>query len=265
MHSSRLGVVLSLSLALVATACGGLTTSDAADGERDDGPGQGGGQGQGQGDGTPWNGACHPYATSGVVACTPGFAAAGVPIDIQALTKECSSADTCEVQVNGAQISLSLSDSGCPAPPGTEQSSGPIEPMCKSSTVACRLPALAAGTYSLTIVGEPPLAPLPPRELVVKAGGETSCTLGAAPSPMPAYATTCTVDEDCALAASGDACSPCTCADGAIAVSELPRYEAARRAATSQCRSSGPGDYGCAPCAAVTPACNGRVCQVRPR
>jgi hypothetical protein len=263
MHFSHLASVLSASLVLLATACGGLTSPGQVD--SDPGPGgdaQSGGEGKG---GSTGDGACHAYATSGQRACTPGLAAAGTPIQIEVEVDECSFADTCKVQVDGAQINLALSASGCPAGTGGSSEETTV-PMCTSVKVACRLPALEAGTYLVEIVGQPARPRFPARrELEVAAGGESSCTLDGAPAPAAPYATACEVDEDCMLVLTGDACQPCSCESGVIAGSEWPRYKAARRTALSQCRPTREGDYGCEQCPGHVSACRSGACVMFPR
>lgn len=69
-----------------------------------------------------------------------GPIAAGTPFVIGALPK--TSAGTCEVTVNGSQITLSLTGFDCS---GSAAAARPVQP----GPARCQVPALDAGTYSV--------------------------------------------------------------------------------------------------------------------
>jgi hypothetical protein len=144
----------------------------------------------------------------------------------------------------------------CP-PPGDQA----CPAICALPGTTCKLPPLAAGTYTVTVTGDGPRTGLPPRELVVTddATAPTSCKLPQPPNEPPSlpgtkYSTSCSTNDDCVLATVGDPCTPCKCPNAAIAKSAQSSYQADYRAGTSQCRSRNDG-IACAACAPVKATC----------
>lgn len=248
---SLLSLTLSSSLSFSAIACGGATSIDATNR---------GSAGVHEQDGA----GCHTLAVPADRACVPALARAGSAITLDVQIRECASADMCKVQVADAKVTLALSSTSCAAG-GDDGASATIVPMCRTSTIACALPPLAAGRYEVELSGETPRTGLPARELVVADGAaETSCALASAiPSRRDDYGRTCSVDADCAVVALGDPCARCACPDAAIAAEDVARYEAETRAASSQCSTFGAPAVSCAACAPRAAWCNDGVCAVR--
>jgi hypothetical protein len=101
----------------------------------------------------------------------------------------------------------------------------------------CTLPALAAGTYTLTVGGEGPRTGLQPPPLEV--GG---------------YSKSCSTDSDCQSVTVGDVCSPCKCPNEAIAKTSGEAYSGDDRAHASQCHTDKSGIQ-CAACAPTKATC----------
>jgi hypothetical protein len=234
-------------------ACGGSTTN-VGDGGADGGGGDGGG-----GDG---GGSCTTTTLPGDRACVPGLAQANMPIEFQVdATDGClgcfTTFDPCKVEVSGNDITISMITRTCP-PPGGEQACPAI---CALPGTTCKLPPLAAGTYTVKVTGDGPRTGLPPRELVVTdtPGASTSCQLPRPPNdPTPLdgtkYVAACTLDTDCEAATVGNVCAPCKCPNAAIATLDSAKYKADYRAGTSQCRATN-DLIACAACAPLKPTC----------
>ncbi len=189
------------------------------------------------------NPTCTAQTLPGDRACVPGTARANTPITIAVDASDgclgCfTTFDPCSVTVSGDQITVAMvtrtcppaGDVGCPA-------------VCAYQSTTCTIPPLAAGAYTVVVVGDKPRVGLPPRQLVVTPdGAASSCSLPVPPEgPKPladVYAKTCTTDDDCAAATVGDVCAPCKCPNAAIAISAVRSYEADYRASTSQCPAS---------------------------
>jgi hypothetical protein len=240
-------------LALVFVACGGGTTN-VGDGGTDGGGGGDGGGGDG--------GSCTTTTLPGDRACVPGLAQANVAIELQVDAADgclgCfTTFDPCKVDVSGNDITVSMITRTCP-PPGGDQACPAI---CALPGTTCKLPPLAAGTYTVKVTGDGQRTGLPPRELVVTndAGATTSCKLPQPPNEPPPldgakYSTSCSVDTDCETATVGNLCAPCKCPNAAIATSDSAKYKADYRAGTSQCR--GTNDLiACAACAPSKATC----------
>ena len=252
--SFRGGFAFGPSLLLVLLACGGSTSATGTDGGT--GTGEGGTSGGTSGGG----GSCTTATLPGDRACVPSTAQAGVPLTIAVDAKDgclgCfTTFDPCAVDVAGTDITVSMKTKTCP-PPGDQA----CPAICALPGTTCQLPALAAGTYTLTVTGEGPRTGLVARTLVVTADAKaTSCALpmpGTNPSPLDAtgYSTSCSVDAECALATFGDVCQPCKCVNGAIAKSASEAYAGDYRAQASQCHTDKSGIQ-CAACAPVKAVC----------
>lgn len=234
-------------LALVFVACGGNVSSG------------GGGGGGGDGGG---GGSCTTATLPGDRACVPGLAQANVPLEIQVdATDGClgcfTTFDPCKVDVSSNGITITMVTRTCP-PPGDRA----CPAICALPGTTCKLPPLAAGTYTVKVTGEFDPVGLPPRELVVTndAGASVSCKLPqppneAAPLDGTKYGRSCSVDGDCELATVGNLCTPCKCPNTAISTSESAKYEADYRAGSSQCHHAQSGDVACAPCPPVKATC----------
>jgi hypothetical protein len=163
--------------------------------------------------------------------------------------------------VNGTNIVLTLEQQTC-MPSSTEACSA----LCQSPQPKCTIPPLSAGTYTIDFGAGVHSPDAPVRTLVVADGAtETSCETGRAnepPAPISAkdFPQTCTVDDDCALIAEGDVCTPCKCATAAISKSALASYESTLRERQALCTVSAAD--ACAPCKALPPRCNAGTCGV---
>jgi hypothetical protein len=228
----RTTIVFGTSALVVAlSACGGsLNGGDASNdgGNGGDVPGSDGGTG------------CRTSTLPADRACVPGTARSNTPIFVEvAATEGClgctTSLEPCKVDVTGTTIVVSLITTSC------EASGVACPAVCQLVRTTCTLPALAVGTYTVNVSGEPAGSALSPRTLVVAdEATATSCTLPpagekAAPLDGTVYATTCMTDDDCVIATSGNVCGTCKCPDTAIAKSAFPAYDADYRAKLSQC------------------------------
>jgi hypothetical protein len=234
--SSASSVGVAAVLAFVIVACGG-SVGDGASGS-DAGT-------DGGGDGSEGGGSCTTATLPGDRACVPGIAPAGVPIEIGVDAADgclgCfTTFDPCKVDVSGSEITVSMITRTCP-PPGDQA----CPAICALPGTTCKLPALAAGTYTLKVTGDKARSGLPPRELVVAndPAASASCKLPMPPNdPEPLdgkkYSTSCSVDADCKLATIGNLCMPCKCPNVAIATSDSAKYAADYRAGSSQCHAT---------------------------
>lgn len=248
----------------VLVACGGSTTGGGGNSGVDGGTGGGGGSEGGGGGST-----CTTATLPADRACVPGTALAGSPISIGVdATEGClgcfTTFEPCKVDVSGQDITVSLATKTCP-PPGDQA----CPAICALPGTTCTLPALAAGTYTLKVTGDGARTGFPPRQLVVTSdsSASSSCKLPQPPNdPAPLdgtkYSKACTGDGDCTTATVGSVCSPCKCPNAAIASSELAKYDADFRAASSQCRTP-QGDIACAACAPATVACLSGTCTLQ--
>lgn len=240
------------SIVVALAACGGTVTEGNGGG---DGGGGGGGDGGGGGGG---GGTCTVGTLPGDRACVPGTARSNTALAIDIAASEgCLGCFTtfqpCQVDVSGTTITIAMKTRVCP-PPGDQA----CPAICALPQTKCELPPLAAGTYTIAMSGERPSG-RPPRTLVVTDDAtSTSCTLpspGDLPKPLDGtkYATSCSVDADCALATVGEICAPCKCPNLAIATSSLEAYGADYRARSSECAP----DEGalCAACPPVKATC----------
>lgn len=246
--SFRAGLAFGTSLLLLIAACGGTTTGMA------DGGGGGGGDGGGDG-----GGSCTTALLPGDRACVPGTARANTPLELSvAATDGClgcfTTFEPCQVEVSGTTITIAMRTKTCP-PPGAQA----CPAICALPGTTCQLPALAAGTYEVTVSGEGVRGGLPPRQLVITNDATaTSCKLPPPDQGEPLdgtkYSRSCSVDADCVLATAGNVCQPCRCPDIAIARSASAAYEADFRALVSQCAGQ-KGAIACAACAPATARC----------
>ena len=243
--SSYASLLAALTFAFV--ACGG-STSNVGDGGTSGTSGTSGSSGtsgtSGDTDGGA-GGSCTNATLPGDRACVPGLAQANVPIEIAVDAMDgclgCfTTFDPCKVDVSGQNITLSMITRSC-SPPGDQA----CPAVCALPGTTCKLPALAAGTYTVKVTGDKARTGLPPRELVVTndAGGSSSCKLPQPGTEPPAldgkkYGTSCTLDTDCRTATVGSLCSPCKCPNLAIAKTESAKYEADYRAGSSLCHAS---------------------------
>jgi hypothetical protein len=253
--SFRGGLALG-SLVVLLLACGG-GTSPLAGGGGVDGGGGGGGDGGGDGGG---GGSCTTATLPGDRACVPATAQVGAEITIGVDAKDgclgCfTTFDPCKVVVSGNDITVSMTTRTCP-PPGDQA----CPAICALPGTTCKLPALAAGTYTVSVTGEGARSGLPPRQLVVTADAkDTSCKLpqpGMEPTPLvdTGYSKSCSVDTDCQVVTVGNVCQPCKCPNGAIAKSSGDAYAGDYRAAASQCHTDTMGIQ-CAACAPSKATC----------
>lgn len=152
--------------------------------------------------------------------------------------------DPCKVTIDGSRIKLAMSESSC---------SQACPDICAQPSASCTIPPLEPGTYTVEVAGEPPFTR---RELVVAEQGADACALKPAEPPhllqSDGYSVACRSDDDCRAVTVGDLCKPCACPNFAITASELDRYEANRRAVSSQCVSE---RIACAACPHVEPTC----------
>jgi hypothetical protein len=259
-------IVLSL------VACGGKLSnapsefSDANDVGRNDNDTEGAApnvEPRGGGDGSATE-SCVTSLVPCEKACVPGTARANTPLDVQIAGSSSScisgcfaSLESCEVSVAGTSILLSLSERSC-SPQASDQRICALE--CILPSARCRIPALAAGTYTVTVAGEARISGLAPRTLVVADTplATSSCSLGLLPPPPlddTKYPTACASDADCALATVGDLCKICACPNAAIAKSALETYQSDARARRSQCATRDIEAFPCAGCRRATPTC----------
>jgi len=213
-------------------------------------------------------GGCVTETLPGDRACVPGTARAGAPITLALSGDLCGGLPNqpCEVTVSGSRITVAMRVRHCPPPDAS--------PVCIQTAGSCSIPALAAGTYTVEVMGEP-RASRPPRTLVVEAEATaTSCSLPQwAPAPLDGsrYDTTCTQDTDCTPVTVGDLCAPCTCPGAAIAAKAFASYAADYRARLSECPVEATGGPVCAACPAPQVTCKraeGAVtgtCAILPR
>jgi hypothetical protein len=186
-------------------------------------------------------------------ACVPGTAAANKPITIEVdkPTGCLGCGDTlepCTVQIRGNVITVVANVQTCPV-------ANACPAICGLPKVTCTLPALAEGTFTVAIDGEPTHAA---RQLVVAASGDSSCKLPA-PGDIPettvgSYSAACNSAADCVAVVGGDVCDPCTCPSIVIATSARSQYDADYRAAASHCTSTSGGVL-CGPCPARPVVC----------
>lgn len=239
----------------------------ALSGAEESGDGGGLSDGSGPDGGAPGPG-CVTEILPGDRACVPGTARAGAPITLGLSGAICGGVpnEPCEVTVSGSRITVAMRVRHCPPADGS--------PMCVPTVGTCPIPALAAGTYTVEVVGEP-RASRPPRTLVVEAEATaTSCTLPkGAPAPLDGstYDTTCTQDTDCTAVTVGDLCAPCTCPGAAIATKAFASYAADYRARLSECPAEATGGPVCAACPAPQVTCKRAegaatgTCAIAPR
>jgi len=249
-------------------ACGGSTTS-IPDGTSSGGGGTSGSNGgttsssssSSSSGGTSGGGTCTQSVVNGDRACVPGTAKANAEIEIEVDASDgclgCfTTLDPCEVSVSGKAITIQMRARTCP-PPGDQA----CPAVCMQAKSTCKIPPLAAGTYSVAVVGDKPGTR--PRELVVtnKADAATSsCKLppqGATPDPLNGekFSRSCSVPGDCALATVGNVCQPCSCPNTAISKSSVESYQSEYRARTSQCPNTQGGPI-CAACPPMKADCD---------
>lgn len=247
----RLTSLLALASVLLA-ACSGATVS--IPGSPGDGTDAGAGTDASPGPPVP---GCTTEKEQATRACLPGTAQAGATINLEMTSDGCFGCGTsnprCDVQVAGNTITLAMRALSCPV-------TGPCTAVCMQPKVTCAIPPLAAGTYQVKL--ETVEMPTMTRELVVAATGETSCKVDPNVKPMDpsAFARDCAQVSDCALVTT-DTCGVCTCQNGAIAKSELPRYQAEQRARWSSCEWLA-GGVACK-CATSTLACVNNQCVAK--
>jgi hypothetical protein len=263
--SSRAAFAFGSSLLLVLVACGGSTASTGSDGGTSGGTsGSSGSSGSSGTSGTSGGGACTTAVLPGDRACVPSTAHAGVAVEIGVdATDGClgcfTTFDPCQVDVTGTDITVTMMTRTCP-PPGDQA----CPAICALPRTTCKIPPLAAGTYTVAVTGEGARTGLPPRQLVVTAdAAASSCSLpmpGMPPTPLDGtvYSTSCSVDADCVVATVGDLCQPCKCPNAAIATSASDRYAGDYRAHASQCHTDKTGIQ----CAACAPS--KAVCTIQP-
>ncbi|MDB4933927.1 MAG: hypothetical protein JWP87_899 [Labilithrix sp.] len=248
------GLAVASSFLIVLVACGGTVSAVS------DGGAGGGGSSGGSGIDGGGGGSCTTATLAGDRACVPGIARANVALEIAVDAAEgclgCfTTFDPCKVDVSGTTITVSMTTKTCP-PPGDQA----CPAICALPGTTCKIPALAAGTYTIAVTGDGKRTGLPPRELVVTDDAtETSCKLPQPPN-LPEqlagtkYSTSCSGNDDCVLATVGDVCAPCKCPNAAIAKSAQPAYRSDYRARTSQCRARNE-EIACAACAPATAFC----------
>lgn len=114
-------------------------------------------------------GGCVVENVPGDRACVPEKARAGAQLTIDVAGTGCGTPNApCEVTVSGTSVRVAMRILHCPP--------GDAAPICVMPKAKCGLPALAAGTYTVEVEGEP--TGRPPRTLVVTDDGTaTSCTL----------------------------------------------------------------------------------------
>lgn len=203
---------------------------------------------------------CTVDSLPGDRACVPGTARSNTPLAIDVAARDgclgCfSSFEPCAVDVSGTKITVSMKVKSCP--PAGEKACPAV---CILPRTSCMLPGLAAGTYTVVVTGQrPPSTGLPERTLVVSDDADAiSCELpangeGGKPLDGTKYAANCSVDSECTMATVGDVCSPCKCANAAIATTSAANYAADYRSRTSECI---PDDTAiCAGCAPVKATC----------
>ena len=255
----RASVLLALS-SLLAIACGGSVDPGGATSSSSSTSSSSGGSSSGGSQGSSGGGACWTAEVKGNRACVPGTARAGQPITVDVdATDGClgcfTALDACKVSVTGDRIVFAMSATTCP-PPGDRA----CPAVCMIPSVKCTIPALAAGSYTVEVAGEPQRNGLTPRTLVVTDDASaSSCALLQPGTPAPPldgskYATSCSSDDDCVPARMGDPCKLCACPDTAIAKADAEKYASDFRASSSQCPSQRSQAL-CAACAPVKAAC----------
>ncbi|MDB4943850.1 MAG: hypothetical protein JWP97_3384 [Labilithrix sp.] len=265
-------LTLAAGITVAVVACGGSVSpvGEGASSSSSSSSSSGGSSSGGSSSGTSGGGSsgsggtCTIGSLPGDRACVPGTARAGQPISVGVDASEgclgCFTAfEPCDVTVSGTTVLVTMRTKTC-----TPAGDVACPPVCASPRTTCVIPPLAAGTYTVSVSGEGSRSYLPARELVVTDGaGETSCALppsGEEPAPLDgnAFGKSCNQDSDCTPIFAGSQCAQCACANDAVSTSELPAYEAARRARISQCAPPGAP----APCAACrTPVA---VCEISP-
>lgn len=231
----------------LASACGGTIGSTVDGGGADGGSSEDGGS-----DG----GSCTIDPLPGDRACVPGTARSNTPIDISVAGPGCRSCfstdEPCEVVVTGTVVKVSMMSKTCiDRSPGSGSPACP--PVCLLPETTCKLPALAAGTYTVEVSGEPTSSRAPRTLVVADDATTTSCKLppaGRPPEPLDGakYPTTCATANDCLSATVGVICGPCKCPDAAIAKTSLDTYSADYRARLSECDADKSGGLDCAAC-----------------
>lgn len=246
----------SVAIVSVAVACGGSVSSNGGGASSSGGSGSSSGS-SGTSSGSS-GGSCQKVAVDATRACVPGTAAADQSLviqvdDLQGCLPCFTTVDSCAVVVAGDVITLGMSATQC-----TPSGDVGCATVCAIPSAKCTIPPLAPGKYKVEIVGESDRAGLVPRELVVASGSsEASCALS-----VPAngdldgtkYSTSCSNDDDCRPATFGDRCQPCKCPNAAIANAASDAYDAASRAAASQCSADKKGVV-CAACPPAKPRC----------
>jgi hypothetical protein len=196
-------------------------------------------------------------------ACVPGVGRANTPITIGIGASEgCLGCNTtmspCGVTRINDQLLITLPTKTC-EPPGGESDCPAI---CALPQTTCTLDPLPAGTYTVTLVGDPQGRPARTLVIANDPAGADRCTLppagATAPPIVDTFSKTCTVDTDCRLGRSGDVCSSCGCDNFAFASWQFEYYEATYRERSSLCPYGGPPP----PC----PTCGGAkaTCQIPP-
>jgi hypothetical protein len=268
--SFRAAVVVGSSVVLLSlAACGGNVNTFGADGGgvgggSEGGGGGGGGEGGAGEGGGGGGGSCTTATLPGDRACVPGVARANTPLEIDIDASEgclgCfTTFEPCQVVVSGTTITVSMVTKSCP--PAGDQACPAV---CLLPQTSCKLPALAAGTYTVDVTGQPTSTGLAPRTLVVADDATaTSCKLprnGEKPAPLDGskYSTSCSTDDDCMIATAGELCGPCKCPNLAIAKASSSAYGADYRERTSQCQPEKSGVQ----CAACPPA--KAACEIQP-
>jgi hypothetical protein len=223
-----------VAMSVSAAACGG--TAPIIEGEPKLDSGTGGGDGGnadgGNADGGP---TCSRISMNVDGYCSLDRAAPNKPFSLQ-VRASCAGAtpraERCDVEVNGNTITLRMSAQRC-------SNDGPEPAVCREAVVDCAVPALPAGTYTVTIAPPGQARPGPPGGgdigpgpangtlTVTPSGTQTKCILPPLGTPDPKmvptdYASSCIIDSDC-TGVDTNVCSPC-CVNGAIATTELPKY-----------------------------------------
>ncbi len=270
--SYRAGFAIGSSLLVVLLACGGSTAGSPGGGTNDGGGGEGGGGGDGGGGG---GGTCTTGTLPGDRACVPPTARANTELTIAVDASDgclgCfTTFDPCKVDVSGMTITVSMMTRTCK--PAGDQACPAI---CALPGTTCKLPPLAAGTYTVAVTGDGSRNGLPPRALVVTEDAkDTSCSLpqpGTEPPQLDAsgYARSCSTDADCEVATVGNVCQPCKCPNAAIATTSANAYAGDYRAHASQCRADKTGIQ-CAACApskatcTISPTALTGTCELKP-
>lgn len=251
-------------LATIVACSGGISTVGGDGGAGSSGAGSSGASGGSSGT-SGGDSACSVAETVVTRACVPGTAAPGVAITVQAEGEDTGclgcgkSLEPCSVQVVGQKITIGLSLKTCSLPPDTA-----CPAICAVGVGTCTIPPLAEGTYSIELAGGAKTSGDIARQLVVKSGGASSCTLDQGTNPptieADGYADSCSGDQDCALVIEGNVCQPCGCPNEAIAKSALDAFQAELRAKKSLCKDPSGGGPACAACPAYKATCAGGKC-----